>query len=274
MSVRQLPEPMPPPTGKQWLGLIPSPELWRRRLIWRRWLPARCCHAIIFNSRRVAEAYKSEYRYPSGRVRVIPNGEEARAIRPAAPSGKPCSIGTVGRVSQAKGADLMFDAFAALASRHAGSRLVYYGDGPLISELQARAARAGLADRVVLAGYKADREAIYNDIDIYVQPSRRESSSNSVIEAMARGIPCVVTDIGGLPETVLHERTGLVVPGDDASALAAAVERLLSDQEARFRFGAAGQDRVRRDFQIGDVMRRTTETILGGGREGGRREAQ
>ncbi len=265
MSVRQLPEPLPPPTGKRWFGLIPSPELWRRRLAWRRWLPARCCHAIIFNSRRVAEAYDREYRYPVGRIRVIPNGEEVRGARPGAPAGKSCSIGTVGRVSQAKGADVLLEAFALLASRHAGSRLVYYGDGPLVSELQAKATRAGLADHLVFAGYQADQEAIYNDIDIYVQPSRRESMSNSVIEAMARGIPCVVTDVGGLPETVLHEQTGLVVPSDDVHALWAAIDRLLSDPEARTRFGAAGQERVRREFALGEVMRRTVEVILGAG---------
>lgn len=265
MSVRQLPEPLPPPTGKRWLGVIPSPELWRRRLFWRRRLPVRCCHAIIFNSRRVADAYQREHGFPGGRIIVIPNGEEVRAARPAKPAGQPCSIGTVGRVSQAKGADVLLEAFALLALRHAGSRLVYYGDGPLVSEIEVRARQLGLAERVVLAGYQPDHEDIYNNIDIYVQPSRRESMSNSVIEAMARGIPCVVTDVGGLPETVLHEQTGLVVPSDDVHALWAAIDRLLSDPEARTRFGAAGQERVRREFALGEVMRRTVEVILDAG---------
>jgi len=263
MSLRQSPEPLPPPTGKHWLGIIPSPELWRRRLTWRRRLPARCCHAIIFNSRRIAEAYRSQYGYPAGRLHVIPNGEVVREARAPAAPGTPCNIGTVGRISQAKGADTLLEAFAGPASRHPGSRLIYFGDGPLIPELQAKARQLGLADRVVLAGYQPDHEEIYNHIDIYVQPSRRESMSNSVIEAMARGIPCVVTDVGGLPETVLHERTGLVVPAEDVRALAAAVDRLLSDQGIRIRFGAAGQERVRREFALGDVMRRTVEAICG-----------
>jgi glycosyltransferase involved in cell wall biosynthesis len=186
-----------------------------------------------------------------------------RPARAPVPAGQPCNIGTVGRISQAKGAGTLLEAFAMLASRHPGSRLIYFGDGPLIPELQAKARQLGLANRVVLAGYQPDHEEIYNNIDIYVQPSRRESMSNSVIEAMARGIPCVVTDVGGLPETVLHEQTGLVVPAEDVHALSTAVDRLLNDQEARSRFGAAGRERVRREFELSDVMCRTVETVLG-----------
>lgn len=262
MSLRQQPEPLPVATGKRWLGVLPSPQLWRRRLIWRRRLPAYCCEAIICNSRRVAMAYCEEYGYPAGRVRVIPNGETAMEGAARIAPRSPCNIGVVGRVTQAKGADLLLEAFALMARRRLDANLTYYGDGPLVSDLRTRASALGLAGRVRFAGYVRDRESIYREIDVYVQPSRRESMSNSVIEAMARGIPCVVADVGGLPETVVDGRNGFVVPPEEPPALAEAIHSLLADHSLFSRFSAACLDRVRRHFDLGTVMRQTVETIL------------
>ncbi|MFH1417846.1 MAG: glycosyltransferase family 4 protein, partial [Planctomycetota bacterium] len=112
-------------------------------------------------------------------------------------------------------------------------------------------------------GFEPDHEAIYPDIDIYVQASRRESMSNSVIEAMARGIPCVVSDVGGLPETVDDGRTGFVVPSDRPERYAEALDYLLSDRATFARFSNAAVERVRSDFDLAATLRRTVETVLG-----------
>ncbi|HVP10229.1 MAG TPA: glycosyltransferase family 4 protein [Phycisphaerae bacterium] len=262
-SIRQLPEPLPAPTEKRWLGFIPSPQLWRRRLLWRRGVPALCCDAIIFNSRRVAEAYFREYRFPRARCRIIPNGELPRPTDKAALSVPPCNIATVGRVTHAKGCDALLEAFALVSARHPDARLTYYGDGPQIGDLQARSRALGLAGRIAFPGYESDHEKVYPQIDIYVQASRRESMSNSVIEAMARGIPCVVTNVGGLPETVGEGECGFVVPPDEPRACAEAICRLLGDREVFARLGDAAIERVRRHFNLEHVTRQTVETILG-----------
>src|SRR5207248_3139928 len=104
-------------------------------------LPALCCDAIIFNSRRVAHAYQSEYHWPARRCRVIPNGEWPRGEGGDRPrNGEIREIATLGRVTHAKGADTLLEAFAIIASRHRPVRLTYYGDGPLIAPLRERAA--------------------------------------------------------------------------------------------------------------------------------------
>ncbi|MBN2560053.1 MAG: glycosyltransferase family 4 protein [Phycisphaerae bacterium] len=262
-SIRQLPPPLPPPARERWLSLIPTPQLWRRRLIWRRRLPAWCCDALIFNSRRVAEAHQQAFGLPRHRFRVIHNGEPARdRTGPQSPS-HACNIASVGRVTEAKGADTLLDAFAAVAEEHPDARLTYYGDGPLIADLRSHARRLGLVDRITFPGFRESQDDIYPNIDICVQASRRESMSNSVIEAMARGIPCVVTDVGGLPETVTDGETGFVVPVDEPRACAAAISRLLSDRDTFARFSHAASERARTFFDVHRVMRETIETILG-----------
>lgn len=260
-TIRQMPVPPPAPTAKRWLGVIPSPELWRRRLIWRRRMPAWCCHAIIFNSQRVADDHHRCYGHPRHRVRIIHNGE---TVRPGVgATGRPTSIASVGRVTEAKGADVLLDAFERIARNHPDTTLTYIGDGPLIPTLKDRARSMGLDRRVRFTGYRDDPERIYRDIDVYVQPSRRESMSNSVIEAMARGIPCVVADVGGLPETVVDGRSGFVVPPAAPGGFADAIERLLADGALYARFSEAGLRRVREDFSLDRVMAETVETILG-----------
>ncbi|MFQ5494990.1 MAG: glycosyltransferase family 4 protein [Phycisphaerae bacterium] len=262
-ALRQRPDPIGAGEQERYFGMIPSLSLWRRRLIWRRRIPALCCHALIYNSRRVADAYQASYGFPAGRAHVIYNGEFTGDSPPARDEHRPRTIGCVGRVTEAKGADVLLDAFTIVARRHPACRLAYYGDGPLAPVLAARARVRGLGDRVVLAGYEPDRGAIYSDVDICVQPSRRESMANSVIEAMARGIPCVVTDVGGMPEAVEDERCGYVVPGDDAAACAEAICKLLDDRSRYRRFSEAAWRRSRREFDIRTLMRRTVEVILG-----------
>ncbi len=260
-SLRQLPDAPPPPTGRRWFGLVPSPEWWRRRLIWRRRLPAMCCDALIYNSRRVAQAYESTYGFPNGRARIIHNGEFPCNRRPAPP--RALRIAGVGRVTTAKGADVLLDAFLIVARRHPECSLTYYGDGELIPTLQAKAAAHGLADRVRFPGHQADRDEMYANMDILVQPSRRESMSNSVIEAMARGIPCVATDVGGTTEAIIDGQTGYIVPLNDPVASAGAICKLLDAPDRLARFAGAAIARTRSRFDIRPLMRETVETILG-----------
>jgi glycosyltransferase involved in cell wall biosynthesis len=240
---------------------VPSPELWRRRLIWRRRLPALCCDALIYNSRRVADAYHSTYGFPNGRARIVHNGEFPCDRRPAPP--RALRIAGVGRVTIAKGADVLLDAFLILARRHPECSLTYYGDGDLIPTLRAKAQEHGLADRVRFPGHWADRDEMYAGTDILVQPSRRESMSNSVIEAMARGIPCVATDVGGTAEAIIDGQTGTVVRPNDPAACAEAICKLLDEPDRRERFADAAIARARSRFDIRSLMRKTVDTILG-----------
>ncbi len=235
-----------------------------QRPIRRRLLPALCCHALIYNSERVRRAYEENYRFPKARAHVIYNGERFSPREAINEGVMPARIASIGRVSKAKGSDVLLDAFRIVSRRHPEARLTYYGDGELIPGLSAEARRNPDMDgRVSFAGYVESRREIFGMIDICVQPSRRESMSNSVVEAQARGIPCVVSDVGGMREVVEHDRSGYVVPSDDAAACADAICKLLSNRERYTRFGRAAAIRARRRFDLGRLMTRTVRVILG-----------
>lgn len=255
MSVRQQPEPLPRSNGV-------IPRLWQRRLAWRRKLPAHCCDSIIFNSARVADEYAFNYNWPARHFQVIPNGERAsHLLRPYC--GPPRNIAAVGRVSHAKGADTLLEAFALFAPDYPFTKLAYYGDGGFITHLRQKAEELNVPSRVSFQGYRRWRESIFPFIDICVQLSRRESMSNSILEAMAYGIPCVASNVGGMPELIEDGVTGILVPPDDSAAAASAIRRLLADPPLASAMGRASVLQVKHRFNLDAVMKRTVRAILG-----------
>lgn len=261
-TIRQSPEPLPTIRRKRTiLGMFGMPGLWHLRKVWQKRLPASACHALIYNSRTVASAFESLYGFPVSTGHVIYNGDQGNA-QPHASADPPMRIASVGRVTEAKGADVLLDAFSIVARQHPHARLTYYGDGDLIPRLTRLANEQGLNGRVSFAGYVPSRSEIFPAIDICVQPSRRESMANAVIEAQARGIPCVVADVGGMRESVVDGESGYVVPQDDATACAEAICRLMADRERYTRFSRAASARARQQFDLQRLMRRTVEVIL------------
>ena len=109
--------------------------------------------------------------------------------------------------------------------------------------------RLELSARVRFAGEQADVAPSLEEMDLYVQSSIAEGMPNSVLEAMAVGLPVVATAVGGTPEVVADGETGLLVPPGDPAAMAAALTTLLADRaKARGAFGRAGRARVEADF--------------------------
>lgn len=258
-TLRQPPAPIAP-AGRIG-GVIPRPGLWRRRAVRQSRFPARLAHALIYNSERVAAAYEREYSFERGKRCVVHNGaciSEATGVRD-----RTHRIATVGRVTEAKGADRLLDAFERIAGDDAEAELTFYGEGPIVEALRERCTAAGLDGRVRLPGYVRDRDAIYANVDIYVQASQRESMSNSVIEALARGIPCIVTDVGGTREAVVDGECGLVVPPDDSEALAEAIRRLRRDRALYDRCAAGALARARKMFDERANMERVVRAVLG-----------
>jgi len=235
---------------------------WRQRRMSRRQRrPAQLSHLLIYNSETVAEAYERELSFPARKRCVIRNGARvADAIDPAA---VPRRFGTVGRLTEAKGVLDLLAAFERVAQDSPSATLALFGNGPLEDALRRRLADAGLTGRVTLMGHVADRRQIFGAFDVYVHASHRESMSNSVIEAMARGLPCVVTDVGGMREAVRHEETGLIVPARDPAALAKAMLRLQRDRMLYERCANGALERARQLFDIRDNAPRLVRAVLG-----------
>jgi sugar transferase (PEP-CTERM/EpsH1 system associated) len=163
-------------------------------------------------------------------------------------------IGTVGRMQAVKDQLTLVRAFLHLLQTNSKARaylrLVMVGDGPLREESQTllRAARA--ENLAWLPGERADIPEIMQAMDLFVLPSLAEGVSNTILEAMASGLPVVATRVGGNPELVVGGETGMLVPPANPVAMAEAMNGYLADPEKRVHHGRAGRRRVEERFSM------------------------
>jgi glycosyltransferase involved in cell wall biosynthesis len=139
-------------------------------------------------------------------------------------------------------------ALALLRARHPRARMTIAGTGPEMERLKALAVELGLGEAVRFAG-RLDRDAmaaLYRSADVAINPSTVDNMPNSVLEALACGVPVVSTDVGGVPFIVRHGETALLVGARDAQAMADAMARLLDDAALRCRLREAGLAEVQR----------------------------
>jgi glycosyltransferase involved in cell wall biosynthesis len=155
-------------------------------------------------------------------------------------------VGTAGRLALQKGFDVLLRAMPAVAAAHPEARLLLVGSGKLEGELRAEADRLGVAPQVDFLGTRWDMPELFAAMDCFVLPSKRDSFPVVLLEAAATGLPCVATDDGGNPESVIDGETGLIVPLDDPKALGQAVISVLDDPARARRWGEAGRAKVER----------------------------
>lgn len=175
-------------------------------------------------------------------------------------------IGFAGRLVAQKDIGTLLEAFALFARSHAApAKLILAGEGPLAADLRAHAARAGVAERVVWAGFQADMPAVMRAFDVFALTSVFEGFGLVLAEAMAAGRPVVATRVSAIPEVVADNATGLLVPPRQPQAVAAAFARLASPS-LRARLGAAGAERVAEHFTL-ERMFRSTDAVYAGARQ-------
>ena len=189
-------------------------------------------------------------------VAYVPNGMEA-----ASPSNAPAHgpVLCVARLVPKKGVDTLLAAVPAVIEAEPGARIEIIGDGPQRAELEALARELGVAHAVSFLGAQPGPAvaAAYRRASMFVLPCRiapdgdRDGLPTVLLEAMARGLPVISTDIVGIPELVQHRNTGLVVPPDDPPALAHAVLDLRRDDLLRKRLGAAAREHVGAEYHPG-----------------------
>jgi len=151
----------------------------------------------------------------------------------------------VGRLAWQKAYDVLIQAFALLQPEHPEWCLVILGEGEERQRLEDLMLNLNVDESVELRGRIADPFPIYRSAQIFVMPSRHEGMPNALIEAMSCGIAPIVSDAtAGALEYVVHDVSGLVVPVDDAPALAAAIQRLIVDIPLRCRLGSEARKRV------------------------------
>ncbi|WP_411280385.1 glycosyltransferase family 4 protein [Gemmatimonas sp.] len=219
---------------------------------------------LVVQTERVrpwAEAHVSP-----ARVHVI--GNPLREVAPPAVSAgdRAARIAAVGRLIPLKGFDTLLRAFALVRVTHPAWRLVICGEGPLRSALEAQRSALGLEDVVSLPGRTNAVDEVLAESAVFVLTSRYEGFPNVLLEAMACGCACVATDCDSGPSELLADDSlGLLVPVDDAVALAEALTRTLDDAAYRSRLGESARESTQRYamahiLKAWDVVFATTRT--------------
>lgn len=172
--------------------------------------------------------------------RFSPNHRNARAWERYGLNGK-TKLLYVGRVSKEKSLDCLVEAYQKLRADGVKVELAIVGDGPYRSQLKKK---VDGTPGVTFTGYVGGDHLseLFASADLFVFPSTTDTFGNVVLEAQASSLPAVVTDQGGPSELVIHNRTGMIVPGEDADALSVAVKRLVVDHELRGRMADAARD--------------------------------
>jgi glycosyltransferase involved in cell wall biosynthesis len=160
----------------------------------------------------------------------------------------------IGRFATQKNHALLIEAFAQVRA-HTPLYLLLVGGGELENAVREQVAQLGLENRVCFLGIRADVADILNASDMFVLSSRWEGNPMSVMEAMASGLPVVSTAVGGVPELVRDGETGLLVPSEDAGALAQAIQALVDDSARRQAMGAAARQHAIAYFDIRHTVR-------------------
>jgi L-malate glycosyltransferase len=235
--------------GRHWPDVV-SPQ---RRAINRLALD-RLADAVTACCRFSGEGLSRNDGFAGGRIQIIENGIEADRYGPAVDkrlakqqlgfNADRRLIIHVARHHPVKDQATLLRGFAAAADHLPDVDLLLVGDGPLRGELERFAGALGIADRIRFLGIRSDIPRLMSAADVFALTSRSEAASLTLLEAMASGLPVVVTAVGGNGEIVRHEQEGLLFPRGDAAACAAGFLRLFHETGLAERLGAAGRQRV------------------------------
>jgi sugar transferase (PEP-CTERM/EpsH1 system associated) len=218
----------------------PEGQVYRRNLARR---------VLAFRARKFVAVSKDLYTWlkqsvgiPASKLAFIPNGVDTDRFAP----GRDCQlrtelgigedefvVGAIGRLDPVKNHQGLIRAVQRLQQWGHTVRLVIVGDGPLRREVEGCALASLSASKALVLGYRADVERLYRVFDTFVLNSVAEGMSNTLLEAMASGLPIVCTAAGGNMELVADKQTGLVVAASDDDALARAIEKYLNSPQDR-----------------------------------------
>jgi sugar transferase (PEP-CTERM/EpsH1 system associated) len=229
-----------------------------QRFLWSR------VQRVLSVSSRLAERMSAEVGFDRRNITVIRNGVDMRRIAAGNASairdelGLKASdlvIGTVGRLEPVKDHDTLLDALALVRNAGLPFKAIIAGDGSLRDALDRRAAELGLQGAVLFLGERSDVENVLAASDIFVMSSRSEGLSNTIIEAMAAGLPVVSTAVGGADELIADGVTGRLVPPANPAALAQSLAHLLRNPTEREAMGRRAHQRAASDFDLHRMVR-------------------
>ncbi|MET0087466.1 MAG: TIGR03088 family PEP-CTERM/XrtA system glycosyltransferase [Sedimenticola sp.] len=206
---------------------------------------------------------------PEDKIRQIYNGVDSLRFKPSVNvrEGLPINgfadesdfvVGTVGRIQEVKDQITLIKSIALLLDKNnayrLSLRLVLVGDGPMMPEVASLVKEKGIEDITWLTGARNDIPELLQAMDLFVLPSKAEGISNTILEAMASGLPVLATDVGGNGELVQHGVTGELVPAENPDEMSLSIERYMNDKDRCLQHGEAGRKRVEEMFSIDSMV--------------------
>jgi glycosyltransferase involved in cell wall biosynthesis len=226
-----------------WTNTVPG-----SRLALYEWLDRKMLHykdaVITVNRLMLNDIRLTSARIDSQKLFVVKNGiaaEPPEATDPGSPeqirirqfTRTGFIIGAIGRLSAEKGFEYLLDATAQLYHSGHGIRLVLAGEGPQRQQLEQHAVKLGIDDIVLFTGYLANASRFLPGFDVLAISSLSEGLPITLLEAMRAGIPVVSTSVGGIPDVIRQEKSGILVPPADATALAMGIKQIIDNPDLK-----------------------------------------
>lgn len=206
--------------------------------------------------------YLSSFLRDPDRVIVIPNGYDEKRFRPVQHMNPVPQLITVCRLVPAKGLDVLLMACAELKRRGSPFVLHVIGDGPIRQDLEKMANELNIYEDTIFYGYMLHPEQFMPFFDIFVLPSRAEAFGSVFAEAALCWLALVGTDVGGIAEQIEHGKNGLLVPVDDVTALADALQQVMENPDLRQKLAKAAYDKAKKTYSLKRVVLQLKELYL------------
>jgi sugar transferase (PEP-CTERM/EpsH1 system associated) len=231
--------------------------------------------AVFAVSRELRDYHAKQAWISSERIRVICNGVDTKRFCPNPESratlrrrfGLPQDrfiVGTVGRMVPIKDHGMLLRAVDSLVQRCVDAHALLVGSGPELERTQQLADTSpGLAGRVTFLGASEEIPELLNTMDVFALPSISEGMSNTLLEAMATGLPVIATAVGGNTEVIDHEKSGWLIRPRDHESLASLLTRLASREDLRQKYGAAARKRIVECFSLDRMLNNYAQLYLG-----------
>jgi sugar transferase (PEP-CTERM/EpsH1 system associated) len=181
-------------------------------------------------------------------------GDKNGARRALGFSEKDVLIGTVGRLDPIKDQQLLLQAFSGLQGDRKDLRLILIGDGPERRSLESVKEKLSCKDRIVFLGERNDVDKLLPALDVFVLTSKNEGMSNTILEAMAAGLPIVATSVGGNLELVTQDKTGFFFEPGDIRGLTEALKFYMEHEEERRLHGGNGRSKAEQHFSLNRMV--------------------
>lgn len=273
VSIAHLPPPPAPPKveGRSIHSILCRFRRRRHLLAWR--VSALFENATICVSNAIRDALVRDYRFPESKTIAIHNGvslspfdrdeDKGRALRTKLGLGpQEFLLVCIARLREQKRIDILLLAMARVLEAGVGCKCIIVGDGPLREKLSEQALALGLSGHVFFEGFREDVGPYLRAGTVFVLTSQQEGLPLSILEAMACGLPCIVTKVGGNPEVVTHGVNGLVVSPGSVAEVASAISYLATHPQERAEMSRMARSRVHQGFDIEDQMAQVRNAIL------------